>query len=47
MGNERTKTVRRQAKRYGVEVLNVQISDFSRSRSLRLMPQFNHHSHLG
>ena len=28
-----------------VGVINVQISDFSRSRSLRLMQQFNYHSH--
>jgi regulator of protease activity HflC (stomatin/prohibitin superfamily) len=45
VGNELTKAVRRQAKRYGVEIINVQISDFTRSRSFRLMQQFNHHSH--
>jgi regulator of protease activity HflC (stomatin/prohibitin superfamily) len=35
--NELTKAVRRQAKRYGVDVVQVQISDFTRSRSFRLM----------
>lgn len=47
IGSELAKAVRRQAKRYGVEIMNVQISDFTRSRSFRLMQQFNHHSHQG
>jgi regulator of protease activity HflC (stomatin/prohibitin superfamily) len=34
---ELTKAVRAQAKRYGVEVVKVAVSDFTRSRSLRLM----------
>jgi regulator of protease activity HflC (stomatin/prohibitin superfamily) len=40
---ELTKAVRRQAKRYGVNVQTYQISDFTRSRSFRLMasPQGN------
>jgi len=45
VSNELAKVVRRQAKRYGVEILNVQICDFTLSRSLRLMQQFSHHSH--
>ena len=46
IGNELTKAIRRQAKRYGVEIIAVQVSDFTRSRSIRLLQQFNHHSHL-
>jgi len=47
VSNELAKAVRRQAKRYGVEIVNVQICDFTRSRSFRLMQQFNHRSHGG
>lgn len=37
MPNELSKDTRRQAKRYGVYVLQVQIADFTRSRSIRLI----------
>jgi regulator of protease activity HflC (stomatin/prohibitin superfamily) len=37
LAGELTKAVRRQAKRYGVNVQTYQISDFTRSRSFRLM----------
>jgi regulator of protease activity HflC (stomatin/prohibitin superfamily) len=37
IAGELTKAVRRQAKRYGVNVQTYQISDFTRSRSFRLM----------
>ena len=40
---ELTKAVRRQAKRYGVDVLSVQLADFTRSRSYRLMQQMHGH----
>jgi hypothetical protein len=42
--NELTKEVRARAKRYGVSVDEVQVSDFTRSRSLRLIQPLNHHS---
>ena len=37
LANELSKTVRRAAKRYGVQIVQVQIADFTRSRSLRLV----------
>jgi regulator of protease activity HflC (stomatin/prohibitin superfamily) len=37
LANELGKTVRRAAKRYGVQIVQVQIADFTRSRSLRLV----------
>lgn len=37
LGNELTKTVRRQAKRYGVDIISVQIMDFIQCRPLRLI----------
>ena len=43
--NEITKIVRRLAKSYGVEILNVRLSDCTKSRSIRLMQQLSHHSH--
>ncbi|WP_321471168.1 SPFH domain-containing protein [uncultured Paludibaculum sp.] len=43
VANELTKAVRRQAKRYGVDVRSVAVSDLTRSRSLRLMsPHLKH-----
>lgn len=45
VNNELTKKVRALAKRYGVEVLNVQVTDFTRSRSLRLVTAMGHSSH--
>lgn len=43
MANELTKAVRRQAKKYGVDIITVQISDFTRSRSYRLMQPMHGH----
>lgn len=43
MANELTKAVRRQAKRYGVDIVQVQIADFTRSKSLRLVQQHANH----
>lgn len=43
MANELTKAVRRHAKKYGVDVLTVQIADFTRSRSYRLMQPMHGH----
>ncbi len=37
IGNELSKVVRVQAKRYGVKIINVQLADFTRCRSLRLI----------
>lgn len=37
VAEEITKAVRRQAKRWGVDVLGVQVSDLTRSRSYRLI----------
>ena len=45
VGHELTKLIRRQAKRYGVEIENVQIADFTKSKSFRLVQSMNHHSH--
>lgn len=45
VNNELTKKVRSLAKRYGVEVLNVQVTDFTRSRSIRLVAAMGHSSH--
>ncbi len=42
--NEITKVVRRLAKQYGVEIMNVKLADCTRSRSIRLMQQLSHHS---
>lgn len=44
IANELTKTVRRQAKRYGVDIKQVQLADFTRSRSIRLVQ--GHASHF-
>lgn len=46
LANELTKKVRVLAKRYGVEILNVQLTDFTRSRSLRLVTQTARNSHI-
>lgn len=40
--NELTKTARRRAARYGVRVIDVQLVDFTRSRSIRLMQAGTH-----
>lgn len=45
LANELSKIVRRKAKVYGVEIITVQIADWTRSRSLRLMQQV--HGHFG
>ena len=37
VGNEVAKVVRRQAKRYGVNILNIQLSDFTLCASVRLL----------
>jgi regulator of protease activity HflC (stomatin/prohibitin superfamily) len=37
IGNELAKVVRRQAKKYGAEIISVQLVDFARCRSLRLI----------
>lgn len=37
IADELTKAVRKQARRYGVDVLTVQLSDFTRSRSFRIL----------
>jgi regulator of protease activity HflC (stomatin/prohibitin superfamily) len=45
MDNDLSIKVRRAAKKYGVEILTVQIADFTRSRSYRLMaPMHEHHA---
>lgn len=43
MPNEMGKAVRRKAKAYGVDIISVQIADWTRSRSLRLMLQASGH----
>lgn len=45
VSNELAKAIRRRAKLQGVEILDAHLVDFTRSRSLRLMQQFNHRSH--
>jgi regulator of protease activity HflC (stomatin/prohibitin superfamily) len=40
VGNELAKVVRRQCKRYGVNVLTVQVVDFIQCRSIRLMTTY-------
>lgn len=37
LANEISKVVRRSAKKYGVEIVSVQLSDFSRCKSIRLL----------
>lgn len=37
VANELSKTVRRQAKKYGVEIVSVQLCDFTRCKSIRLV----------
>jgi regulator of protease activity HflC (stomatin/prohibitin superfamily) len=37
IGNELSKMVRRQAKRYGVNIISVQVSDLAKCRALRLI----------
>jgi membrane protease subunit HflK len=44
-GNELSKVVRRRSKMYGVNVINVQLCDFTASRSIRLIQPLGHHSH--
>ena len=46
IGNELGKDVRRQAKRYGVAIDKVQLVDFARCRSLRLIQSLPKESHL-
>lgn len=47
ISNELTKDVRRLAKRYGVQIINVQLRDFTSSKSFRLMQEFLHNgSHV-
>lgn len=43
MANELSKAVRRNARKYGVDVMTVQIADFTRSRSFRLMQPMHGH----
>lgn len=45
MSNELEKVVRRRVKSYGVEIESLGMADFTRSRSIRLMPQLNSRSH--
>jgi regulator of protease activity HflC (stomatin/prohibitin superfamily) len=45
--NELTKTAKRKAKEWGVAILRVQISDFSQSRSIRLMMPNSTAQHVG
>lgn len=47
VGNELAKRVRNRAKRYGVAVDDVQLSDLTRSKSLRLIQDATHRSHIG
>lgn len=46
MANELTKKARARCKRYGVEVINVQIGDLTRSRSIRLIAPLGHRSRI-
>ncbi len=46
VSNELTKAVRRKAKTYGVNIINVQLCDFTKSKSIRLIQALNHHSHV-
>ena len=43
VGNEITKAVRAQAKKYGVRIISVQICDLTRSRSFRMMQSASAH----
>lgn len=47
ISKELTKDVRRSAKKYGVAIDNVQVADFTRSRSIRLLQQLLHHGSHG
>jgi regulator of protease activity HflC (stomatin/prohibitin superfamily) len=47
VSNELAKAIRRRAKPQGVEILDAHLVDFTRSRSFRIMQQFNHRSHGG
>lgn len=47
LSNELTKVVRRRAKNYGVDIVSVQVADFTASKSLRLIQPLSHRSHVG